>query len=256
MIFSHHHTKQIFSAFRAAVLVFGAIAVATPAFSQTFYYRMLVAVTANPAAATPVAVVTDANCYDPTNVGAVAQAGWAGCGGMLIVSTAQLRAVSSSNAGGDTSFSVSASDGQFYTFENSEFNVFTGQVTDMSNLFLFTSFNGDIGYWDTSSATNMANMFAFAADFNRDIGGWDTSSVTNMTATLYSASAFNQDIGGWETSSVTNMMIMFSSATAFNQDISGWCVLNIPTKPSDFDYAAGFFGQTAIQPQWGTCPSS
>jgi len=53
---------------------------------------------------------------------------------------------------------------------------------------------------------------------------------------------------------VTMMVSMFQSASAFNQDISGWCVTNINGKPYYFDTGSGFEGQTAKQPQWGTCP--
>ena len=43
-----------------------------------------------------------------------------------------------------------------YTFGNDSNNIFTGQVTDMSSLFSNkTTFNEDIGYWDTSNVTDM-----------------------------------------------------------------------------------------------------
>jgi len=53
---------------------------------------------------------------------------------------------------------------------------------------------------------------------------------------------------------VTNMQYMFDDATVFNQDLSGWCVSNFGSKPTSFDAGSGFAGQTALQPQWGTCP--
>lgn len=167
-------------------------------------------------------------CHDPANAGAVGQVGWTGCEGMLIVSNAMLSGASSATAGGNASFAIAGPDGNTYTFADSAFNIFTGQVTSLANLFYQTSFNGDIGYWDTSNVTTMFNLF-------RD------------------NSAFNQPIENWDTSNVTMMNNMFRAATAFNRNLSGWCVSNIPAKPGYFDTIASSW--SLPRPVWGTCPS-
>ena len=48
----------------------------------------------------------------------------------------------------------------------------TSLITDMSELFADSKFNGNISKWDVSNVTNMRNMFVFSK-FNRDISNWN-----------------------------------------------------------------------------------
>ena len=114
-------------------------------------------------------------------------------------------------------------------------------VTDMGEMFSdASSFNGNIGNWDTSTVTNMRAMFSGATAFNQNIGAWDTSNVTNMDAMFSGATTFNQDIGAWDTSNVTNMEQMFYGASAFNQDIGAWVVSSVTNMEGMFRDAAAF----------------
>jgi len=47
-------------------------------------------------------------------------------------------------------------------------NIDTSKITDMSDLFLKSKFNGNISNWDVSNVINMSYMF-YKSIFNRDI---------------------------------------------------------------------------------------
>ncbi|WP_052501723.1 BspA family leucine-rich repeat surface protein, partial [Thiomicrospira microaerophila] len=134
-------------------------------------------------------------------------------------------------------------DGVRYTFENSDFNIDTSNITNMHRLFYFKSdFDLDISYWNTSNVTNMKEMFYGAKTFNQDIGNWNTSNVTDMNRMFSLAATFNQDIGNWNTSNVKDMRSIFSGATNFNQDISSWS-LDLLTDMSYMFHNARDFNQ-------------
>ena len=55
------------------------------------------------------------------------------------------------------------------------------KITDFSELFWRSEFNGDISKWDVSKVTDMSTMFEGAESFNQDISGWNVSRVENAT---------------------------------------------------------------------------
>ena len=92
-------------------------------------------------------------CYLSSNVGKVGESG-TDCASKLIVDRDLLDEFTA--VGSDFQKEIN---GTIYTFGNTEKKIFTGQITDFSNLFKKnTTFNADIGYWDTSQATTMESL--------------------------------------------------------------------------------------------------
>ena len=83
------------------------------------------------------------------------------------------------------------------------------KITDMSELFERTDFNGDISNWDVSNVKNMSYMFWGCKKFNQDISSWNVSNVKKMRNMFFGCKLFNQDISNWNVSDVINMDYMF-----------------------------------------------
>ena len=81
------------------------------------------------------------------------------------------------------------------------------QITDMSDLFFMSKFNGDISKWDVSNVKNMFDMFA-DSKFNGDISKWNVSNVKNM-GHMFHFSKFNHDISNWEINKDCKVYDMF-----------------------------------------------
>lgn len=108
------------------------------------------------------------------------------------------------------------------------------QITDMSNLFAASAFNGDISKWDVSHVTNMERMF-HSADFKGDISGWNVSNVTNMKG-MFGNASFNGDISKWDVSHVVDMSFMFFMSR-FHGDLSAWKISTNCNTQDMFDHS-------------------
>ena len=102
----------------------------------------------------------------------------------------------------------------------------TSEITDMSELFYKSNFNGDISNWDVSNVKDMSYMFE-DSKFNGDISKWNVSNVETMEY-MFPFSKFNGDISNWDVSKVKYMGRMFynSQFTGENGDISNCDVSN------------------------------
>ena len=86
----------------------------------------------------------------------------------------------------------------------------TSKIEDMSELFMNSSFNGDISEWNVSNVKNMSKLFYFS-NFDGDISNWDVSNVENMYK-MFIRSKFsgkNGDISNWDVSNVKKDFAMF-----------------------------------------------
>jgi surface protein len=117
----------------------------------------------------------------------------------------------------------------------------TSTITDMSDMFYNnSSFNKDISGWNTSSVVTLSNMFNGANLFNQPLNSWDTSKVTNMSGMFRNASAFNQPLNSWDTSKVTTFSAMFNGASSFNSNITSWNTVSATNMSTMFAGASAF----------------
>lgn len=113
-------------------------------------------------------------------------------------------------------------------------------ITDMTDMFENSKFNGDISNWDVSNVKDMAHMFA-CSQFNGNISKWNTSNLVSMSQ-LFQFSKFNGDISQWDVSNATDMREIFFSS-AFIQNISDWKPYKLIIENKDaMDVFNGFNG--------------
>jgi surface protein len=107
-------------------------------------------------------------------------------------------------------------------------------ATSLSSMFRdASSFNSDIGNWNTSNINDMNSIFYKATAFNQSINNWNVSSVTNFNS-FFRESNFNQPLNNWNTSSANDMGFLFYFNASFNQPINNWNVSNVKIFNSAF----------------------
>jgi surface protein len=117
----------------------------------------------------------------------------------------------------------------------------------MSLMFLSnTSFDQNIGGWNTHNTQFMYNMFAGATAFNQDIGTWNTANITEIYEMFSGATSFDQNIGGWDITTLEDATDMFDSVTlsTANYDalLVGW---QSQSHPNGIEFSAGNSTYTA-----------
>ena len=84
----------------------------------------------------------------------------------------------------------------------------TSEITDMTELFSLSDFNGDISKWNVSNVENMKHLFFNTKLFNGDISNWDVSKVKDMDG-MFANSNFNGNIENWNIAKVKNTYHIF-----------------------------------------------
>lgn len=99
-------------------------------------------------------------------------------------------------------------------------NLDISQINDLSYVFIYSLYNGDLSKWNISNVKRMERMFAFSEFNNDSLKDLDISNVNILTEMFY-GSFFNGDVSNWNVENINNMFGLFS-CSKFNRDISQW----------------------------------
>ena len=97
----------------------------------------------------------------------------------------------------------------------------TSEVRNFRGLFRHAGAFGStaatiISAWNTASATDMSEMFAYNRNFNQNLSAWNVSNVKSFHRMFAFAKSFNQDLNSWVLSADANVDQMFRGVANFN----------------------------------------
>ncbi len=124
-----------------------------------------------------------------------------------------------------------------------------GYITDFTNIFAETQFNGDVSRWDVARGWDFSGMFS-NCPFNGDVSKWDVANAENFS-NMFSTSKFNGDVSDWDVRNAKSMQRMFFNSD-FAGDVSRWDVRNVHHVMGMF-LGAPFDGDLS---QWALHPES
>ncbi|MEP0265927.1 BspA family leucine-rich repeat surface protein [Dokdonia sp.] len=103
-------------------------------------------------------------------------------------------------------------------------------ITEMTQMFFVSNFDGDISNWDVGNVQFFSSMFE-QTPFNQDISNWNigehVSVVSSMRDMFRQNNTFNKPLNNWDVSKVENMRDMFRDATGFNQSLANWDITSV-----------------------------
>lgn len=99
-----------------------------------------------------------------------------------------------------------------------------GYITDFTDIFAETPFNGDVSSWDVARGGDFSGMFR-DSPFNGDVSKWNVANAENFS-NMFLNSKFNGDVSNWDVRSASNMQGMFLNSS-FAGDVSRWGVGNV-----------------------------
>ncbi|CAL2074510.1 BspA family leucine-rich repeat surface protein [Tenacibaculum sp. 190524A02b] len=120
----------------------------------------------------------------------------------------------------------------------------TSTVTNMKNMFFGTAkFTGaNIGNWDVSKVADFNSMFENAVVFSENLNNWNIGGnvigTIDMAAMFQGAAKLNSPLDNWDVSKVGNFIQTFLGATDFDQDLGSWDI----SSASDFTAMLNFSG--------------